>query len=458
MIDMMLSKSPDIVAQMIAGNAQLAVYGNGETAYYIPEHRSSYDATMRYVEGFGGYTSSITESNIWHWRDGNEGPEKSYKTLYINESVLVHEFGHGIKIAGIDAMNDSTLAAEYQMVYRHAVAAGLWANTYAISNSDEFFATMTTIWFNVMNESYGNDEWDGTRGPINTRQELYNYDRDTYNFFAKIYPFVDLDGEWAPVPDTVTVTGLGKEEPVDMTGKEVTFAYPGDANNTAIDFSKTYKFVYADADFILDTSASTSGEGVGLWWDYSYDYPDSAGAMHYTLEQVPGTEIVTEGGNTIYTVYINSVRDGYLYVVDGTVNAGALLSAVPEEPYPFTITISATGLATLACELGEFTIETDVPDNGSIATYTENGSGWYVTDVSAQINYIAFVHNGEVNGTANGAMAAEGEVITLKAAAELDGKTFAGWRTTAGTIEDASALETTLTMPASDVVIWADYQ
>ena len=61
------------------------------------------------------------------------------------------------------------------MLYRHARAARTLArNSYAISNSDEYFATLSAIWFNVMNECAKDDGWDGTRGPINTRRRLYN--------------------------------------------------------------------------------------------------------------------------------------------------------------------------------------------------------------------------------------------------------------------------------------------
>lgn len=460
LIDMMLADSPEIAEQMVSVGAQLVVYGNGETAYHIPETRSSYDETMRYVEGFGGITCSITESNIWHWRDGNEGPEASYKTAYVNESILVHEFAHGVKIAGIDTMPDAELATEFQMVYRHAAASGLWPDSYAISNSDEFFATMSAIWFNVMNESNGDDTWDGTRGPINTRQELYNYDIDTYNFFAKIYPFTDLDGEWTPVPDTVTITGLGTEEAPDLSGQEIKFAYPETAGFNGLNFGLVYKIKYTDADFILDTGASTgaTGNGIGLWWDYSVDYPDSAGAMTYTFEQVPGTDVVVEDGVYTYKVYIKGVRDSYLYINDQCVTAEALIGTIPESPTEFTVTVDGSGLATIGCEAGNFTV-VDTPDNGAAVVFTEDaGCNWNIIDASSVTSYVIFIHDGEANGSANGVMAASGDQITLTAAAELDGKTFAGWRSTAGTIADAAATETTFTMPDSDVVIWADYQ
>ena len=81
MVDTLLSESPEIAKQMVDVGAQLVIFGKGEHAYYIPEHRGDYDEAMLYVEGFGGYTCSITESNVWHWTASNpDTPDSSYHT------------------------------------------------------------------------------------------------------------------------------------------------------------------------------------------------------------------------------------------------------------------------------------------------------------------------------------------------------------------------------------------
>ncbi len=458
-IDDMLSESPEIVSQMIASGAKLAVFGKGEHAYFIPEHRGGYDEEMLYVEGFGGITCSITESNVWHWHSGNPSPiDKSYNTAYVNENILVHEFAHGIKIAGIDMMADQSLASEYQMVYRHAKASGLWPDSYAISNSDEFFATLSAIWFNVMNESGENDKWDGVRGPINTREELYNYDPVAYNFFAKIYPYQDLDGAWTPVPDTVTVTGLGKEEAPDYGDTEYTFAYPSSGESVGINFDATYKFSYKDADFIIDTAANSYG--VGLWWDYLADYPDNA-AMTYNLELVPGTEPETKDHLTTYKVYIKGVRDGYLYENGDYVTSAASIGTVPDELTEFTLVINEMGLATIGCGGRVLVVDPNVdPDNGTeIKLMDEGASEFYLNDVAAVAGNVLFIHNGKVDGSDAGAILAPGKTAVLEAEATLDGKTFVKWECSSGKIADEMALSTEFTMPSEgDAVVWAIYE
>ena len=199
MIDFMLSKRADVSQKMVVNEASLALYGKNETAYHIPEHREWYDEQLRYVEGYGGSmynpVSTVTESNVLRLLTGD------YVTLYRDESILVHEFGHAVKSIGIDQLEDKSLSREFQAAYKNAKESGLWPDSYAISNDDEFFATVSAIWFNVMNESWDGG-WDSVRGPVNTRDELYVYDRKTYEFFAKIYPFEgSLPSPWDSVPN-----------------------------------------------------------------------------------------------------------------------------------------------------------------------------------------------------------------------------------------------------------------
>lgn len=445
-VDAMLSASSEIVEQMIASGAKLAIYSKGEHAYYIPEHRSTYSSDQRYVEGLGGVTSSVTESNLWHWRADN-APDPSYTTVYINESVLVHEFAHGIKIAGIDAMEDQSLATEFQMVYRHAVASGLWPNSYAISNSDEFFATMSAIWFNVMNESAENDLWDGVRGPVNTRDELYNYDIVTYNFFAKIYPYIDLDGEWTPVPDTVTISGLSTADAPNYGSTHYTLSYP----DTPI-----FMLMCSNAQYLLDTDASDSG--IGLYWDYATVFQDTAGSRTYIFELIPGTQPTVENNVTTCTVYIKSIRDGYLYQNGSYICTAAVLDQLPNVPAAFELVIDENELLTIRCNGKYLAFEGKASNGTSIILSDENSTNFRLIDVTTSGGNVLFIHNGTVNGSENGAFLGAGAVVQICAPTTYNGKRFVRWESTAGTITDIYASSTQFVMPESDAVLWAIYE
>ena len=192
-LDTMLVKIPEIAKILAEKGAEVAIYGLLENAYDIPEHRMGYLLASRPVEGFGGTldapVSSISEANVIRLRSGR------YATRYPHEMVLVHEYGHAIHLVGMKALPDQALSKQVMKTYQHAKKTGLWHDTYAISNYEEYFATMSTIWFNVMQEGV-DGKWDGIRGPVNTREELKAYDPEAWKLMSQIYPDTVLPSPW----------------------------------------------------------------------------------------------------------------------------------------------------------------------------------------------------------------------------------------------------------------------
>ncbi len=466
LVDIQLSASPEIAKQMVASGASLSVFGKGENAYHIPEHRSGYHVDSLYVEGFGGIACSITESNVWHWHPENDSrPDPDYTTHYRNENILIHEFGHGVKIAGIDRMEDRSLYTEFQMLYRHAKSAGLWPNTYAISNSDEYFATLSAIWFNVMNECRADDGWDGTRGPINTRRELYNYDIDAYKFFSKIYPHRDLDGAWTPVPDYYKVTDLKDDPEEDYTGRNYTLNYPEQiSTDGALKLGEAYKISLPREGMIIDTGASDGH--TGIWYDYSGDGHDESSMTFFFEEAAPMLERKNEMEDEfeyVYTVRIKNMRDGYLYADGDRISAGA------DKENAAVFTVSVVGTHPFAMiKAGEKRLVIDVkpgerPEMGTPLTLTDDekrrGGMWRLGNFANLKKHIVFIHDGEVNGDPRGAIVSEGDTVTLTAAeTNEEGKRFCGWRLSVGELSDAKASTATFEMPKSDTVAWALYE
>ena len=203
-VDRMLLKIPDVTQALLRRGAQVAVYGLKECAYDIPEHRMGYCLATRHVEGFGGDSkntiSSISEANVMRLRSGR------YATQYPHEMILVHEFGHAVHLVGIDGLADHTLSDRIKACYRHAKDAGLWHDTYAISNHEEYFATMGTIWFNVMQEGV-DGRWDGIRGPVNTRAELKEYDPQAFALMQELYSAQALPAPWDRNTDSFAIDG-----------------------------------------------------------------------------------------------------------------------------------------------------------------------------------------------------------------------------------------------------------
>ena len=285
MVDVMLSERSDVAEKMIENGAELAVYGQGESAYSIPEHRATYDPDMYYVEGYGGMVgnpvASIYDANVLRLLR-QDSP--NHYTSYENESVLVHEFGHSVHLLGVDSIPE--LKEEFDAVYASAQAKNLWPNSYAISNREEYFATCTAIWFNAMSES-NDGSWDGVRGPVNTREELQAYDVDMYNFLAKIYPETEAVSEaWANVPDNFHPS----DEPQQPTW------------NTESDYK--IKTVLNGSCMESNSSNSSAGAIIDLWWDFDGEaeywrlIPDSNNEYYMIqLQSATSTVLMPTGSN-----------------------------------------------------------------------------------------------------------------------------------------------------------------
>ena len=63
---------------------------------------------------------------------------------------------------------------------------GLWANTYAATNMEEYFAVGTQCFFN--NSRKGPEGSDGVHNHIWTRDQLRDYDPGLYNFMLETFP------------------------------------------------------------------------------------------------------------------------------------------------------------------------------------------------------------------------------------------------------------------------------
>lgn len=203
-VDLMLKKIPQVAEELVNKNAKISIYGLKENAYDIPEHRMGYLLAIRHVEGFGGdmnnTLSSVSEANLIRLRSGR------YATSYPNEMILVHEFGHSIHLVGIDSLKDRTLSNNIKKCYENAKQNNLWPYSYAISNHEEYFATLSTIWFNVMQEGV-DGKWDGIRGPVNTRKELEVYDQNAYKLMSSIYSEELISSPWNYSSDHFDIDG-----------------------------------------------------------------------------------------------------------------------------------------------------------------------------------------------------------------------------------------------------------
>ncbi len=180
-VDIMASKRPEVAEALVSAGADIALYPKEQNIYYIPEHREFYDPEAMTIEGFGGTleipTTSLAAANIERDREYAQYPDAN---------VLAHEFGHAFHLIGIK-LADPELFDEIQKTYDQVVEEGLWQNTYLISSVEEYFGQLSACWFEGLDES-SDGSFNGVLAPVNTREELKEYDKASYELLQKIYP------------------------------------------------------------------------------------------------------------------------------------------------------------------------------------------------------------------------------------------------------------------------------
>jgi len=170
----MLSRIPAVRDQLVAIHSRVAIIGQFQVTSDIPEHKRllrTFPILDRRTRGIGAgdptnpVTSGAEENLLCFQAD-----------RYRGENIFVHEFSHTIKVLGIQAI-DPSFKAKVQQTYEHAKNTGLWANTYAISNPEEYWAEGAQSYFDTNQFS---DPPNGIHNSISTRAKLKEYDPDLF--------------------------------------------------------------------------------------------------------------------------------------------------------------------------------------------------------------------------------------------------------------------------------------
>lgn len=179
-------KRPDVVKAMIGHRTRVAIMAKTEVTTDIPEHadlNAAFPKTdwNRRCRGVGATKArpacSGAEENVLQL-DGDR---------YRGESILIHEFGHTMLVLGLDA----AFRADVQAAYKDAIAKGLFKNTYAATNADEYWAEGVQDWFDA---NLTATPPNGIHNEIGTRAQLKSYDPALAALLEKVYG--DDDWRW----------------------------------------------------------------------------------------------------------------------------------------------------------------------------------------------------------------------------------------------------------------------
>jgi hypothetical protein len=184
----MTALRPDVLTAMTGLKTRVALMAVSEVTTDIPEHsdlNTAYPGTDwdTRARGLGATparpASSAAEENVLCYA----------QDPYRGENILIHEFAHTMDVMGLRRVS-STFATRLQQTYDKAKAAGLWANTYAATSKEEYWAEGVQSWFNVNMEAIPAN---GIHNHVNTRAELKAHDAALHDLIAEVMP-----EDWQP--------------------------------------------------------------------------------------------------------------------------------------------------------------------------------------------------------------------------------------------------------------------
>lgn len=192
LVDLMLTKRPDVRTAMIQSGARLCVLAHNEFTTDQPEFRrlgarslpefpgvSGKDYWDARARGMGGSERdpfcSCAEENLLGY------PGDPYPT----ECILIHELAHNIHLRGM-ANIDPSFDVRLKAAYEAAMNAGLWKRKYASVNHHEYFAEAVQSWFD------NNRENDHDHNHVNTREELLEYDPRVAELCREVFGDTEL--------------------------------------------------------------------------------------------------------------------------------------------------------------------------------------------------------------------------------------------------------------------------
>ena len=173
----LLTKQPLVISNLVAAGAELHIIGRAQVTTDLPEWRQDkgkplpeYNGQTRdqRTRGMGGRLTSCGEENLL----------KLANDHYFGRDICLHEFSHSIRNHGIPR----AVRSKFDDQYKRSLAKGLWQQSYAGSNPDEFFAELTMWYFGT----HGDLHMTGPK-PENGPAGLKKYDPEAFNLLDDFY-------------------------------------------------------------------------------------------------------------------------------------------------------------------------------------------------------------------------------------------------------------------------------
>jgi hypothetical protein len=186
-----LEKRADVHARLVENDLRVVVIARSEVMTDIPEYRDIYSAAPELdwdnvARSVGPFLdvplASAAEENLLCLSDD----------LFAGEVMLIHSLAHALRRLGILDLEPES-DARVRAAYDAALDAGLWADTYAATNFEQYWAEGVQGFYDG-NREVASPDPDRLHNEINTRAELKAYDRELAAIIAEYV----LDDAWRP--------------------------------------------------------------------------------------------------------------------------------------------------------------------------------------------------------------------------------------------------------------------
>ncbi len=256
-VNHMLKKSVEedlgIHESMARYRMQIVFSGQGENLWFLPEFRymQTYGATPA-----GGYGATPTGPTL-----GLAGGSS-----VASAATIAHEMGHCVQLLGLAVMPEyKQWMIDYGDMYLDVVDQGMYLGdgtgsnnqfsstfSYALSNSGEFFAESTSMWFNTFRQR---------NNMPTSRQSMAIYNPKMYVLLKEIYPEEDL-------PDGLSSSPSQYSTP--FTYRFVENRGANDSGEIGYNFDGNYFSLLSFLNTHVITDKSDPGEPLTTWWDFSH--------------------------------------------------------------------------------------------------------------------------------------------------------------------------------------------
>jgi hypothetical protein len=182
-VDVMLRKRPELIKPMIDRKLRIAIMAHSEQTLDIPEHSDLQKAFPEtdWNKRARGLGATLERPCISRAEENLLGlPGDRYK----GECILIHEFGHTVLNFGLEVA-DKGFRPRVQKAFESAKKSGVWKNTYAMTNLDEYWAEGVQSWFD--SNQKGPQGGNGVHNEIWNRTALKAADPALYDLLSEVF-------------------------------------------------------------------------------------------------------------------------------------------------------------------------------------------------------------------------------------------------------------------------------